>query len=248
MFRVQALTLRWQEGNGTGDGKSSLPVPPPLLRFRVHGSFDRDEYLRIGEICGGNVIELLEKAGRDLHSFSAVLDFGCGSGRVLRTFRGRPASCRLYGTDVDRQAIEWCQKHLDIATWSTNQPFPPTTYPDQTFDFIFAISVFTHLDEPMQFAWLKELKRISKPGAVLVLTVHGAGHAVELKADLPERGFLFVVDEARRGERAGLPDYYQTTFHSRAYIEQEWSKLFTVVHYGDRAIGGVQDAVVLLNQ
>jgi len=246
-FRTEALTLGWQERTGPHDPAGSLPVPPPLLRFRVHGSFDRDEYLRIGDVCGQNIRDLLKGVGRDLCAFSAVLDFGCGSGRVLRSFRDLPGSCRLYGTDIDRQAIAWCRKHLDIATWNTNPAMPPTVYPDDAFDFIYAISVFTHLDEHMQFAWLEELKRMSKPGGVLLLTVHGSSHAEEVQAQLSERGFSFHVDQTGLFKRDALPDFYQTAFHSQAYIAEKWSRLFEILAYRERGIGGVQDAVILLN-
>jgi len=248
LFRKEALTLGWRERHGSQDPAGSLPVPPPLLRFRVHGSFDRDEYLRIGEVCGRNIRDLLTGVGRDLYAFDTILDFGCGSGRVLRTFQDRPASCRLYGTDIDRQAIAWCRTHLDIATWNTNAAMPPTAYPDQSFDFVYAISVFTHLDERMQFAWLNELKRISKPGGVLLLTVHGSSHAEEVRAQLSDSGFLFHVDQTGLFKRDGLPDFYQTAFHSRAYIDEQWSRLFRILDYRERGIGGVQDAVILLNQ
>jgi SAM-dependent methyltransferase len=247
LFRIEALTWAWRERKGRHDPVRSLPVPPPLLRFRVHGSFDRDQYLHIGEVCGRNIKDMLEGVGRDLYSFSAVLDFGCGSGRVLRSFQDRPDSCRLYGTDIDGQAISWCRENLDFATWSTNPPLPPTEYADDSFDFIYAISVFTHLDEQMQFAWLNELKRISKPGGVLLLSVHGASHAEEANAQLSEEGFLFIVTQGGRLRRDGLPAFYQTTFHSRAYIEEQWSRLFTIIGYRERGIGGVQDAVILLN-
>ena len=100
----------------------------------------------------------------------------------------------------------------------------------------------------MQFAWLNELKRISKPGGVLLLTVHGASHAKEAQAQITEGGFLFVVTQGGRFRLDGLPNFYQTTFHSRAYIEEKWSKLFKIIDYRERGIGGVQDIVILLNQ
>ena len=40
-----------------------------------------------------------------------------------------------------------------------NQPLPPLDYPDATFDLIFNHSVFTHIDEQYQDAWLAELLR-----------------------------------------------------------------------------------------
>ena len=154
LFRAKALRVGLQEWKKKSNSDGPFPVPPPLLRFRVHGAFDLESYLRIGQTCAQNIKDLLGAVGKDLFSFNKVLDFGCGSGRVLRVFHDRPDSCHLYGTDVDEQAIAWCKKHLTIASWSTNNPLPPTAYTDHTFDFIYAISVFTHIDEEMNLLGL----------------------------------------------------------------------------------------------
>ena len=54
-------------------------------------------------------------------------------------------------------------------------------FPDAYFDLIFNHSVFTHLDENYQDAWLAELERVTKPGGVLVLSVSGQHPFSELE-------------------------------------------------------------------
>jgi len=105
------------------------------------------------------------------------------------------------------------------------------------------VSVFTHLDEARQFDWLAELKRISKPGAVAILTVHGSAYSENVS--MPERGFLYKV--SRRGplRLRGLPDDYQTSYHARRYIEREWARFFKIEHYAERGMNAHQDAIVL---
>lgn len=250
-FRSKTLRLGWEERkNKTSD--DSLPVPSPLLRFRVHGGFELDTYLLVGKNCARNIKDLLGTVGKDFYSFNKVLDFGCGSGRVMRFLRDGPDSCHLYGTDIDRQAISWCRRHLPFATWYTNKALPPTAYPNDTFDFIYAISVFTHIDEEMQFAWLKELKRISKPGGILILTVHGefagSGFSDETKAFISKNGFYYSVQPTGMFEFAGMPDFYQVTYHSRAYVEDKWSEHFKILRYVERGVNGHQDAVILQNE
>jgi 2-polyprenyl-3-methyl-5-hydroxy-6-metoxy-1,4-benzoquinol methylase len=252
LFRVEALRLGLQERKHTSQTGAAVPVPPPLLRHRVHGGFDLEDYLRVGRICAQSLRDLLGSVGRDPSSFRTILDFGCGSGRTLRAFDDLPDSCQLHGTDIDRQAIDWCKRHLDRASWSANNPWPPLAYAGQTFDFIYAISVFTHLDEEMQFAWLEELKRVSKPDAVLILSVHGESHqshlSAEQKAVIAEKGFLFVRDLTGGYKRAGLPDFYQITCHTRAYIEDRWSRFFKVIGYVECGMAGYHDAVILQNR
>ena len=53
------------------------------------------------------------------------------------------------------------------STFEANNALPPLLFPDCAFDLVFAISVFTHLDEQYQLAWLAELRRVAQPGAIL---------------------------------------------------------------------------------
>ena len=41
------------------------------------------------------------------------------------------------------------------------------------FDFIYSISVFTHLSDAVSRQWANELLRVSKDGAILVITTNG---------------------------------------------------------------------------
>ena len=58
--------------------------------------------------------------------------------------------------DINPKAVEWCRSHLDFAEVALNEIEPPLPYPAQMFDFVYALSVFTHLDEDLQHAWLRE--------------------------------------------------------------------------------------------
>jgi SAM-dependent methyltransferase len=248
---LQLVVQQYRErsqGNLAADG---LPLPPPRLRDRVHGAMDRASFLSVGATCARDLAALLRQQGRELTSFERVLDFGCGCGRTLRCFKERPAGQQLFGTDIDPQSIGWCREHLrGLADWRVNDVEPPLVYPDASFDLIYAISVFTHIDEAAQFAWLAELRRVAKPGALLLLTVHGdhvAGRSLssDEQARLAEKGFSFVVGATGRWKHDGLPDSYQTSFHTKDYVAREWARYFQVLAHVDRGMGDNQDAVVL---
>ena len=247
-FRLDLAKANWDESR-LGKAVDGLPVPAPQLRHRVHGALDRASFLSIGRRCRGDIEGLLASVGQDMGRFEDVLDFGCGCGRVLRFFRDERGVSRLTGTDIDSEAIAWCRENLKIAKWDVNRDLPPTRYEDASFDFIYAISVFTHLDETFQFAWLEELRRILRPGGWAILTVHGKSLYGSLKGSerktLEEKGFLYKVDQTGRLKLDGLPDYYQTAYHTQEYVNQQWSRFFKVVRLVDRGICSNQDAVIL---
>lgn len=247
-FGVQLFIEKWRDAR-FATSSAAIPLPPPKLRFRVHGALDRESFIAVGARVSDNLRELVRSAGRDIDSFNNILDFGCGSGRVLSNFLSLPSTCRLHGVDIDAEAIDWCQRAMSGASFKHIDSNPPTGFADNSFDFIFAISVFTHLDEAYQFAWLKELHRIAQPGAILVLSVHGEPIYERLpmaeKKIIRHEGFFYKRGETGRLKLDGLPDFYQNSYHSREYIRREWSKYFQVIDQKLRGIGDYQDAVVL---
>jgi SAM-dependent methyltransferase len=249
---VASLKDLWVPPNA---GESALPLPPPLLRYRVDGQMDGDTFVSVGRNCAQDLKRSLTAMGKDLYAFENVLDFGCGCGRVLRYFHDHPESCRFFGTDIDPEAIAWCRARLLFATFGVNDRFPPLPFAAETFDLIYGISVFTHLDEDYQSAWLHELRRVTRPGGTLMLSLHGAyAQGIALRQGvfgrrdaetLRDKGFLFQVLETGRFKRDGLPDFYQCAFHTEPYVRETWSRVFTVRDYVERGINNHQDLVLL---
>ena len=103
----------------------------------------------------------------------SILDFGCGSGRVLRWFALEP-DLQLTGCDIDHPSIEWMQANFPSAIrLYANEYAPPLPEPDETFDLIYCGSVFSHLTD--WAPWLLELRRVLKTGGALVASLHGRG-------------------------------------------------------------------------
>jgi ubiquinone/menaquinone biosynthesis C-methylase UbiE len=206
-------------------------------------------YLNAGSVVAGSIASHLERSGVRLENLD-ILDFGCGPGRVASQLKKLAPSCRFYGTDIDEEAIDWARANLSAdASFDVNAQAPPTRYADGLFDVIYAISLFTHLDEQSQLAWLAEFSRIAKPGATVLATVHGEStydscYPDELK-QLAERGFVYRVDRKGRFKLDGLPDSYQTTFHTRDYVTNIWSRYFDVVEYIPGGLHGHQDVLML---
>jgi len=242
---VERLRVRCRQIEEAINQSGIPPLPPEHLQRRVVGVYAPD-FISSGDRVVDDLNVLLAKAGTSLQQSERILDFGCGPARALRAlhFRGIDKS-RLFGSDIDPEAIEWCtQNYQRVATFNVNDQEPPTSYPDNFFDCVYSISVFTHLPEEMQFAWLAELRRITKPGGYLVLTFHGRNFEHVLsdaeKETLSTRGFVYKSV----GDTEGLPSFYQGTQHSHDYIKREWSKYFQIHNIEHKAMETHQDAVL----
>ncbi|MEM9506586.1 MAG: class I SAM-dependent methyltransferase [Cyanobacteria bacterium P01_E01_bin.35] len=227
---------------------NSIPVPPPDLRARVHGAEELAAFHKIGEVVAGDLEGTIKSLDLELNDRSNILDFGCGCGRIISWFQDLHPKSKFYGTDIDGEAITWCQENL--AAWgnfSVNDAMPPLSYPDQFFDLLYSISIFTHLPEEMQFAWLQELQRVCKPGAYLLLTVHGEHlfpkNAESAKIEFENNGFYYWIEKYSNG----LPEFYQTSFHTETYIRDRWSKFFEIEQIVPKGIANHQDLIICKN-
>jgi len=174
-----------------------------------------------------------------------VLDFGCGCGRTLRWLIERYPGTQFYGADVDREAIEWCARNLEKGIYVNSQPEPPLPFASRHFDVVYCFSVFTHLDERMQDMWLVEIQRILKPGGILILTVHGDRTATALHDEDAVQVFRDSGFAHQRTRKLSgiMPDWYNTSWHSQAYILGRVGRLFGDVRY-ILVPDGAQDLVI----
>jgi SAM-dependent methyltransferase len=223
-----------------------LPVPPVDLRVRVGHWPDPDHFLAVGRKIFWDLKRVLSLVPRHVEDFHCILDFGCGCGRVLRHFRTLAEGRQLHGTDIDPEAVAWCREHLgSFAAFEVSGDAPPLPYPAARFDLVFAISVFSHLPEDRQRAWLAELQRVLRPGGLLIASVHGEGlllapDQTSARETLRRDGILYAAG----GGTPGLPAYYQTAYHTRDYLQREWARYFEVLHVQERGINNQQDAVL----
>lgn len=228
-----------------GGGVKPKPTPPEDLQIRVTGAA-AGEFHRTGRLVAETVLALLEADDRPLAPKARVLDFGCGPARVLANLAEIRPGLQLWGSDIDPEAIAWCSAELgDLAEFQVNGAAPPLPFADEAFDAIYSISIFTHLPEPMQFAWLSELRRVLRPGGVLLTTKLDPA-AFDLPAEIKragaDRGFAYWGDADKT---AGLPDFYRLAYHSDAYVHREWGRYFDVLKVGSMDLSGAQDSVLL---
>lgn len=227
------------------------PVPSAAQRKRVGSSEDLDMYALVGSSAYTRLDRVLfEYFGRKIGNAGAVLDWGCGCGRV---FRYLPPDCldRFTGVDIDRDNIAWCRDNYPTAAFETVRPNPPTPLESGAFDLVFGISVFTHLTEKNHLEWLAELHRVTRPGGAILVSVHGetawmlSGTSFERYAEWRERGYLVAGKNSDLDQADADTSLYFNSFVSRRYIYENWSRWFRVIDVLDGAIGNLQDVVVL---
>jgi ubiquinone/menaquinone biosynthesis C-methylase UbiE len=198
-----------------------LPIPPVRLIWLVIGSVEISAFLETGSAQVYElVIPMLERNGLYMQNFDVVLDFGCGCGRIMRYWRSLEG-VELWGVDCNPAMIDWCRRNLDFARFHVNQSDAPLPFEAEKFDLIYARSVFTHLNESLQFAWMQELCRVLKPGGFILITVSGDAFAGLLRPDelaSYRSNHLVVRNEQFAGQNMCA------AFHPPEYVYQQWTK------------------------
>lgn len=168
---------------GLRTAADGFPIPPRSLIALVSPAHDIPTFLHSGAEVVEFMQELLGRHGIQTQTIRALLDFGCGCGRVLRHWPAvMSRAVRLYGTDYNPKLVAWGRQNLGCAEFDVNDLKPPLRYSNAQFDFIYALSVFTHLPEALQHLWLDELSRVLAPKGCLIITTHGEAYINQLTA------------------------------------------------------------------
>lgn len=238
----------------------SFPIPPLHLRTRIGAAREVAGFLEQGRRCYHDIEGILISHGKALNNFDSVLDFGCGCGRTLRHFRDWSSSKgkTIAGVDVDMEVINWCKSHLPFVSVQRSNIRPPLPFHAEKFDLIYAISVFTHLEEAFHFEWLSELDRVLRRDGCVIISVLGFycykfytqglnheslpddQHIPEFGHEASEfnkKGYIFSPIDIKSG--------YGTTFISPQYVYEHWSKYFKVIDIVPLGMARLQDVVIL---
>jgi SAM-dependent methyltransferase len=155
-----------------------LPIPP-RRPFWADYCTSVDTWLQSGRDDIETMRRILRESGFAIEQAGKVLEWGVAGGRLIRHLYDLTPKTEIWGVDLWASAVRWCQEHLSPPFhFATTTVVPHLPFPDQTFDLIYAGSVFTHLDDLVE-AWFLELQRILKPGGRLYFTINDR-HAVSI--------------------------------------------------------------------
>jgi SAM-dependent methyltransferase len=204
-----------------------------------------------------NLIERYRSGSR-----SRVLDFGCGSGRLL-TYLAQFSPTNVYAAcDVELAGLKYIRDLGVPADIRPIQNFPPSSFGSSSFDVIIAWSIFSHYSRTMADAWLAEFHRLLAPGGVVFLTFHPLTSVPTMRADprpgSPSAEVLDRVEadaltagigfrscyEGRFGDLGADYSNFGITVMTGKYIESAWSSKFALREI-QTAVPGWQDLAVL---
>jgi SAM-dependent methyltransferase len=206
-----------------------------------------DWYFSTGYGAALQILTTLEQHSFDLANLRSVLEFGCGSARVLRHFRNIEY-LSLAGSDANPKAIEWARRNLPGIYFRINALEPPLPFAEQSFDLVYALSVFTHIPLAWQRRWLEELRRVLRPEGYLLCTVLGSSFVNQMltaqdQAKLAQAGELTLDSNHPRASYSTQVLGSWDVFQTRDRVREAFGAVFRICGYTNVADG--QDMLVL---
>jgi SAM-dependent methyltransferase len=244
---AQAYELALAATLGTATRRTATdgpPLPPALLRTQIGPSHaDARVFLESGRVQARLIRDLLHENGTSIEDLDAILDWGCGCGRVLRHWSALDQT-RVLGCDINPKMIDWCRRNLPFAEVAVTGLDPPLPYEDSSLDLMYAFSVFTHLAEDLQHAWIRESLRVLKPGGFLLMSTMGEYYLSRQRMSQSERetfgrGELVVLYERSAGTSLC------SAYHPPEYVHQRLAGEFDLAAFRPSADGGPHDIHLL---
>jgi len=158
---------------------------PPVAFMNTIGSHNRDHYVAVA----ASLFDELVKRGQ-LSEESAVVDIGCGCGRLAVPLCRFLTRGRYWGIDVWPDGIAWCDANIaatnarasfhcltaaDNYYFNAERSFQDNRFllpflEDGSIDLCFSISVFTHLVQADARQYLLEIARTLREDGIFYVT------------------------------------------------------------------------------
>lgn len=244
---------RWRSGERG-------PIPPFKNRDRI-GARGINWFLRSGAADYRTFHEAIVRWSDIAIEDLSILDFGAGCGRILQHFV--PDRPTLAASDVDPTAIKYLNRAFPAVHSIVNHSMPPLPFKAAQFDSVYAFSVWTHLPVELQDNWRQEMRRILKPGGLLLISTMGFGALKLLRegGNPLERDWHTISDDDLRQQGAiyyeypiygqdeelfsGISASYGVAVNDPDYVRRNWTDGFEVLEVVEGAFREHQDLAVL---
>lgn len=166
-----------------------------------------------------------QQLGCSIHNDSTLLDFGCGWGRITQAAYRYFDPRRIIAADVQKNALGICENTGLNAKLILINNQEALDLPDNSLDFVFSYSVFSHLSEKLHKKWLKELHRVLVPGGCLALTTR-AENMIRHAMALSEKGKdTLTSQQAKIVEAFSHPEIMISELEKGSYVFRSYKEV-----------------------
>jgi ubiquinone/menaquinone biosynthesis C-methylase UbiE len=244
--------LKSSVSNRVVDGETFPLFPSEAIQLGYNGTAG-EAAMTQAHALWSHANRYCKQTGTPLGPTAQLLDIGCGWGRVTRMFMGDIPAERIFGVDIDPNAISLCQSLQVPGTFIQTYPNQPLPFPDNFFTVITGLSVFTHLPENVATALIAEMTRVAAPGCIMVFTVEDISllqrigtpgvenwgdrwrMMCEYRPELPQlyaryekAEYIYLVTNREEHRSA---DVYGDAVVPKAWLEQEWKRFVDILAY-----------------
>jgi len=183
-----------------------------------------EKYFTDGELAATEIMEWYAPYRNT--SVPCILDWGCGTGRVIRHIPLIAPEAVCHGYDSNNSRINWASKQISQVQFSTGKALP-LPYASNQFNLVFGISVLTHIAAEEQMEHIRELHRILQPGGILILSTHGSKYTKQLSDGELEQYLKGAYTRTYSEQGHRLICTYNHAFH----FQQALSALFVIQEF-----------------
>ena len=200
------------------------------------------EYLSDGWRTLSELMLLLEAVDKPLSKTESMLEFAAGFGRFTRHLV-KVLPGRVTCADVMPGSVDFLREQFGVAVFESSHD-PEKIIQSTQYELVFVLSMFTHLPIHMWAPWLRALKRLVKPGGMLVFSVHNEDVGREIGVVFDAQGTHFIASSESPSIDAQT---YGTTFTTKKFVEDTISSVFgsKPLHYKPQGFWNGQDGVVV---
>jgi SAM-dependent methyltransferase len=205
----------------------------PLWAIRTEpdkrgGKWEIGEFFGSGQTHVDGLVVRLAELG--LPTRGAVLDFGCGVGRLTQAFADHYDEA--WGVDIAPSMIEGAEAfnhHGSRVHYVVNERADLSCFEDEFFDLVFSVIVLQHMRPDLALGYVREFFRICKPGGAVVFQIpshilrepfpdgaYAASFTAQIPAQVPAgRVFQLAVRVRNDGTATwpGQPDVLRLANH-----------------------------------
>jgi SAM-dependent methyltransferase len=164
----------------------------------VDGSTDETTLLSNGLWTANQMVAAL-----NINSNDVVLELGCGVARIGK--RLAPHCKKWVGVDISDNMISVAKERMkqdDNAEFHVLKRNDLKQIPDNYVDKAYSVAVFCHLDKEDLFNYLRELRRVIKPGGTLYVETWNLASDIGWKRWQYEADNWFISDHSERKDVA----------------------------------------------